>query len=463
MNRHVILGGGVAGRRAAEIIRKRDAEAEIVIVDEQEEAFYYRPMLGELLAGTLGPEQIIATDKERLAQLDVKVLAGTRVASLDPKAQEVVLSSGERLPFDKALIASGTRTEKIAGDDGKGRGVVYLDTLPDALHINSLLGAARHAVIYGASLHAINAVRGLRARGIDCTVLLPDERFWKGLLDPIASEIVEDRLAQEGVTLIKQTEIKDLVWEDSDLKGVVPSKGDKLPADLLVVAAPQNPRVDYLEGTGLVGENGVRVDQNLRTGNENIFAAGDVAAMPASHTGEVVQQPGWLSAWRQGNVAGLNMAGQGAAYAGFPALRTKVLDLDVVCFGLSDAQGEGVKVESGDYPYDELPYIYKKVVYKDGKVVGAVFTGDASEAGAVEGWIRKGLKAGECDKKVLDQMFQARIQPLSALGALCPICKFQMQIGEEAEEGSVETCPACGANFRLDRMPNGAFRAVLVG
>lgn len=461
MNRHVILGGGVAGRRAAEVIRKRAAEAEIVIVDEQEEAFYYRPMLGELLAGKLGPEQIIARDKERLSQLGVKVLAGTQVASIDPKAQEVVLGSGERLSFDKALIASGMRTEKIAGDDGKGRGIVYLDTLPEALHMASLLDSARNALIYGASLQAINAVRGLRARGIDCSLVLPEERFWQGVLDPIASEIVEDRLKQEGVTLIKQTEIKDLVWEDGELKGVIPSKGEKLPADLLVVAAPQDPRLDYLEGSDLVGKNGVVVDQNLRTKHENIFAAGDVAALQAVHTGEMLPQPGWLSAWRQGNMAGLNMAGQEAVYSGFPSLRTKALDLDVVCLGLSDPQGEDVKEESGDYPYDELPYIYKKIVYKDRKVVGAVFIGDASEAGAVEGWIRKGLKADECDKKVLDQMFLPRLQASSALGALCPICKFQMQLGEQVEDGSIETCPACGANFRLDRMPNGAFRAVL--
>jgi len=461
MNRHVILGGGVAGRRAAEVIRKRAAEAEIVIVDEQEEAFYYRPMLGELLAGKLGPEQIIDRDKERLSQLGVKVLAGTQVASLDPKAQEVVLGSGEHLSFDRALIASGMRTEKIAGDDGTGRGIVYLDTLPEALHMASLFGSARNALIYGASLQAINAVRGLRARGIDCSLVLPEERFWQGVLDPIASEILEDRLKQEGVTLIKQTEIKDLVWEDAELKGVISSKGEKLPADLLVVATPQDPRLDYLEGSDLVGKNGVVVDQNLRTKHENIFAAGDVAALPAVHTGEVLPQPGWLSAWRQGNMAGLNMAGQEAVYSGFPSLRTKALDLDVVCLGLSDPQGEDVKEESGDYPYDELPYIYKKIVYKDRKVIGAVFIGDASEAGAVEGWIRKGLKADECDKKVLDQIFLPRLQASSALGALCPICKFQMQLGEQVEDGSIETCPACGARFRLDRMPNGAFRAVL--
>jgi NAD(P)H-nitrite reductase large subunit len=463
MERHVILGGGVAGRRAAEIIRKRAAETEIVIVEEQEEAFYYRPMLGELLAGRLRPEQILTKEKDRLSQLGVRVLTGTRLTSLDAKAEEVALSSGERLPFDKLLIASGSKTTRVAGDNGKGRGVVYLDTLPETLHTASLLGSVRKAAIYGASIQAISAVRGLRARGVDCILLLPEERFWPGVLDAVASEILEDRLQQEGVALIRQTEIRDLVWEDTGLTAIVPSKGEKITADLLVVAGPQAPRLDGLEDSGLVGEKGVRVDETLRTSHENVFAAGDVAALPGSHTGEAVPQPGWLSAWRQGNVAGLNMLGQGAVYRGFPSLRTKALDVDVVCLGLSDVRGDDIREESGDYPYEELPYIYKKIVYKDQKVAGAVFMGDVSEAGAVEGWIRRGVKVDECDKKVLNQMFQPRVQSFSALGALCPICKFQIQIEEQVEEGSVVTCPACGADFSLQRMPNGAFRAVLAG
>ena len=112
MKRHVILGGGVAGRRAAEVIRKRSADTEIVIVEEQEEAFYYRPMLGELLAGRVGPDQVVTKDKERLSQSGVRILTGTRVTSLDVKAQEAVLSSGERLSFDKLLIASGRKTNR---------------------------------------------------------------------------------------------------------------------------------------------------------------------------------------------------------------------------------------------------------------------------------------------------------------------------------------------------------------
>lgn len=465
MKRHVILGGGVAGRRAAQVIRNRSEEAEIVIVEEQENPFYYRPLLGELLAGRFDEKQMLTREPERLSRLGVRVLAGKRVTSLDAKAQEVVLSSGERLPFDKLLIASGTKTEGVPGDKGtgNGRGVVYLDTLAEALHIGSLLGSVRKAVIYGASLQAVSAVRGLRARGIDCVLLLPQERFWQGILDPLASGILEDRLGQEGVTLIKGAEVRELLWEAEAVKGVVTSEGERLEADLLVVAGPQAPRLDYLQESDLLGRQGVRVDNTLRTSHENIFAAGDVAALAGVAPGEEVPQSGWLSAWRQGNVAGLNMLGGAAVYRGFPSLRTKALDVDVVCLGLSDARGDDVREESGDYPYDELPYIYKKIVYKDRKVAGAVFMGDASEAGVVEGWIRRGLKKEECDKKVLNQMFQPRIQTFNAVGALCPICKFQIQVEEQHEEGSVVTCPACGADFRLQRMPNGAFRAVLAG
>jgi NAD(P)H-nitrite reductase large subunit len=460
MSQYVILGGGVAGRRAAEVIRKRSKGSEVVIVEEQEESFYYRPMLGDLLAGKVGPGQILTQDRKRLSRLGVRILSGTQAASVDPKAGQVVLRGGERLPFDKALIASGTRTERIPADDGKGRGVVYLDTLPDALYMTSLLGSARKAVIYGASLQAISAVRGLRGRGIDCSLVLPQERFWQGILDPTASGIVEDRLKQEGVTLIRKMEIEDLVRENGELKGVLLGSGEKLPADLLVVAAPQKPRLDYVKDAELVGRGDLRVDRSLRTSRENLFAAGDVAAMPAVHTGAVLPQPGWVSAWRQGNVAGLSMAGQAAAYDGFPCLRAKVLDLDVVCLGLSDAKGDDIREESGGYPYEELPYIYKKIVYKDRRAVGAVFMGDVTEAGAVEAWIRRGLTQDRCDRKVLDQMFLPRLQPSSARAALCPICKFRMQIEEDYEEGTTLTCPVCGAEFHLRRLPNGAFRAL---
>ncbi len=169
---------------------------------------------------------------------------------------------------------------------------------------------------------------------------------------------------------------------------------------------------------------------------------------------------GWLRAWKQGHIAGANMAGDSLAYEGIPSLRTKVLDLDLVCLGESNATGDNVRHESGSYPYEELPYVYKKLVFRGRKVVGALFIGDVSEAGEVEQWIRKGLNKQECDQRIINQMFSLQFRKPVTHSVLCPVCKYQMQHSEQEKKGAITTCPACGIDFEIERLPNSAYRAV---
>jgi NAD(P)H-nitrite reductase large subunit len=201
----------------------------------------------------------------------------------------------------------------------------------------------------------------------------------------------------------------------------------------------------------------------MGTAAPNIFAAGDAAHLAAEQVRGISSEVGWLRAWRQGRIAGINMAGADATYKDNPSLRTKILDLDVVCLGSSDAQGEGVRIESGDFPFPELPYIYKRLTYVDDRIAGAIFIGDVSEAGVVDEWIGKGLKASQCDRAVLEKIFSTRFQRSGAQGVLCPVCKYQMQLESGAGEGTIVTCPACGIDFRMERLPNGNLHAVAVG
>jgi NADPH-dependent 2,4-dienoyl-CoA reductase/sulfur reductase-like enzyme len=290
--------------------------------------------------------------------------------------------------------------------------------------------------------------------------MLPEDRLWPGVLDPVASEIVENRLRQEGISLAKGSDLNGFVVKEGRLAGVTTSAGEELTADLLIVASRRVPAMEFLSGSGLAGASGIPVDERLRTKQENIFAAGDVAMPPAAEfMDSPVPHTGWLNAWEQGSVAGINMCGGEAVYCGYPALRTRVVDLDLVCLGLSDADPVTVREETGDYPFEELPYIYKKIVYRGRKVSGALFLGDASEAGRVGQWIRRGVDEKQCDRAVLDQMFQSRITSIQSIGALCPVCKYQMQLDDSCRDGDAVSCPACGVEFRLERMPNGVFRA----
>ena len=460
MERYLILGSGTAGKRAAEVIRKGKSDAEIIVIGDEPDPFYYRPMLGEFLARGMRPEQIASGDRDRLSRLAVRLLAGIKATSLNVKKQEVLCSSGERIRFDKLLVASGRKTTRLAGPGGDAKGIAYLDTLADAKAIASLVGKIGKAVVVGSSIPALDVLRGLRGRGVDCTYLIPEERFWPGVLDAVASQILEDRFRQERIAVVKGACLEEVVVREGRLQAIRTTKGDKIPADLLVVASPQVPQLDFLQEGELRTDRGILVDASLRTSHENIFAAGDVAQPPLANSATAVPQPGWLNAWRQGNVAGLNMTGKEATYRGVLSLRIKAFDLDLVCLGLSDAAGPDIGEESGGYPFEELPYIYKKIVYQKQKVAGAIFVGDVSEAGKVEHWIRQSLPADRCEKKVLDQIFRSRLISSDLMGALCPVCKFQIQVEEGDEEGKTVTCPACGFEFRLERMPNGVFRAM---
>ncbi len=464
MKRYLILGSGVAGRRAAKAIHRKSVDSEITIVEEQDNPFYARPMLGELFGRKTGAVQSAAKEKEQLSELGIKFKTGAKVKEVRLHEQTALLNTSELLFFDKMLIASGVRTTRLACDQGNSAGVVYMDRVEDIQALGSNIDAVRKAVVFGASYQAFGALKGLRSLGIDCSLVIPEERLWSQSLDVVASNILEQRLGQEKITVIKGANIEFLEQDADALRSVVVTGGKKISTDLLVVAAPQEPVLDYLTSGGLDTDRGILVDAGLKTSAQNIFAAGDVAQLSTESTVAPNAQAGWLRAWKQGNVAGENMVSGdvNVIYDGIPSIRTRVFDLDLVCLGLSRAEGEGIEAKSGDYPYEEMPYVYKKIIYKQGRGAGAIFLGDVNEAGAVEEWIRKGIPARECDQQVLDNMFKLQYKSSAAYGVLCPVCKFHMQIDNKAEEGAIITCPACGIDFKVERLPNGAFHAIPV-
>ena len=463
MNRYLILGAGIAGRRAAEAVIGRDPDSSITMVETHSNPFYPRPMLGELLTTKLGVESIASKDQNLFAAPQFDLRTGMAVKKLHLGDQTVVMGNKEVIPYDKLLIASGRRTlRRSTGEFADVPSVVYLDHLDDAQEFSSQVKVAKRAVVFGSSFQAITAVKVLRGRDIETTLVLPEDQLWPGALDRVSSEIIENRFADEGITVLKSAEVLFLEKRGSDLQEVLISSGIRIPADLLVMAAPQNPLADYLENGELKLNHGIQVDGMLHTSAQNVFAAGDIAYLPSEKFAGSMPQIGWLRAWQQGEVAGVNMAGGDNFYKGIPSLRTKVMDLDIVCLGSSDLQGDDISMESGSYPYPELPYIYKKIIYRDDRAVGAIFIGDVSEAGTVESWISKGLKKSQFDRTVYEQMFASHFTTGGTHGVLCPVCKFQMQADKNTEEGAIITCPACGIDFRMVRMPNGKFHAVAV-
>jgi NAD(P)H-nitrite reductase large subunit len=461
MNNYVIIGAGIAGRQAATAIRQRDDSGKITMIEAQADPYFARPMLGDLIGRGSIASQVSNENKKSMSKLGINFITGVSVKELRHRDQKTVLSTGQVLPYDRLLIAQGNRTAPLRCDKGNVSGVYYMDQMADIKAISGVLGNMKNVVVFGDSYQSMGVVRGLHEHGIKCTLIIPTEQLWPEVLDAVAASIIEDRFAQSGIKLIKGASVQALQDNNGALQNIIIDGGDQVAADLLIVTAPQMSEFSGLSESGLTTPNGIIVNGGLETSLNNVYAAGDIAKLKTA-TMNGLTQLGWLRAWTQGQIAGSNMTGGQLNYTDVPSVRTRIMDLDLVCLGQSAAQGDDVKVETGDYPYDEMPYIYKRMTFKDGKAVGALFLGDVNEAGVVDEWIKKGLTQQECNPAVLRNMFQLHFKSVTAHGVLCPVCKFHMQIEDEAAAGSVITCPVCGLDFKIERLENGRMHAIAV-
>jgi len=212
-----------------------------------------------------------------------------------------------------------------------------------------------------------------------------------------------------------------------------------------------------LADSGIKWGKGILTDDQLRTNFPNIFAAGDAAQVFDAYKGEALLHFGWQSAWEQGAIAGSNMAGGDLSYSGrIPALSIQIYGLDFLSLGEGNPQAPGYKGMTGDYP--EMG-IYKKLVLKENRVVGALLLGSISEATPIEDLIRNRAEISQVDKKLLMRIFDLHYWISSGMEVLCPVCKLNVKLSEKAKAGDLITCPICGVEFKLSKI-NGRFRAV---
>lgn len=306
--RHVIVGSGIAGLAAAEEIRRRDSGARITLVSAESHPFYSRPGLAYLITGDVPERQLAVRTPADLRELRLERVHGVAVA-LDPAEHTLRLADGKALPYDRLLVATGAAS--IVPDVGGAEldGVVRLDGLDDARKLLALARRARAAVVVGGGSTALELVDGLLARRVRTHYLMRGERYWSRVLDPVESEIVEDRLVAEGCVLHRETEVRRVLGRAGRVVGVETQRGDAIDCDLVAIAVGVRPRLDLASSGSLARERGILTDEYLETSASDVFAAGDVAQARDPETGEAMLDTLWASAQSMGRSAGANMAG----------------------------------------------------------------------------------------------------------------------------------------------------------
>ena len=371
----VIVGNGLAGTLAAKTVRELDQEAGIEIFGEEKYAYYPRPNLIEFLAGRMPYEKLFAFPENWNVRQRIDVHLGAKVAKIRPDERTVETGTGGTFPYDALLMASGARAA-VPPVTGSGlKGVFVLRTLDDALAILDHLRTHAHVAVLGGGLLGLEIARAIRSRGAEVSVVEFFDRLLPRQLDPAAAAILKHQIEKTGIS-VRLGAVSREILGAAEVRGIRFESGDEIEADLVVIAAGVKPELALAKDAGLTVERGIVVDDRLRTSRPEIFAAGDVA----EHQGRVY---GIIPAsFEQARAAACNMLGMDMPYAGtVPSNTLRVAGLYVTSAGEVNPEARGHEVLVRSVPEDGL---YKKIVLKEGRLVGAIWMGTkkgASEVG----------------------------------------------------------------------------------
>jgi 3-phenylpropionate/trans-cinnamate dioxygenase ferredoxin reductase subunit len=330
----VIVGAGLAGAKAAEGLRAEGFEGQIVLIGEEAERPYERPPLSkEYLLGKSGKEKIYVHPETWYRDHDVELRLESQVIALDRSLQQVTLQGGEGIAYDQLLLTTGSSPRRLRIPGADLEGVLYLRKVGDCEAIKAAFASARQVAIIGAGWIGLETAAAARAADCDVTLL---ESAKLPLLGVLGSELAEFYAAlhvEHGVDLRTGVEVAEIVGVEARASGVRFADGSLIDADAVVVGVGITPNTELAEMAGLTVENGILVDEYLRTSDPKVYAAGDVANARYPGLRRHLRLEHWSAALRQGPVAAANMVGRASAYDQVPYFYSDQYDVGMEYWG----------------------------------------------------------------------------------------------------------------------------------
>jgi NAD(P)H-nitrite reductase large subunit len=418
--RYVTVGSGPAAMKACEWIRSLDSDGDIMMVGREAEPYYSRPGLAYYLADEVPEDGLFPFDRRALARVGADFTLGI-VSEVRPAEHEVLLENGERIGYDRLLLATGSRAifPQVEGVDLKG--VVKLDNLEDAREIIALSRRAKSAVVVGGGITALEIVEGLVSRKVKVHYLMRRDRYWSNVLAEPESRLVEDRLRRCGVEVHYFTELGRILGRDGQVVGIETIKGEVIPCQIVGLAIGVGPRKDLAEAAGLQCGRGVIVDEHLRSSDPDIFIGGDLAETRDPVSGRYTMEVLWSTAVEKGRVAGLNMATPAEAplpytfHKAVPLNVTRLAGYRVVIMGSvgsgEDADLKGIargdsetwrRMGEATTVVSDSRDTHIRLVMDNETVTGAVVMGDQEASFPLQGLVAFRVPLGRTKDRLLE-------------------------------------------------------------
>jgi NADPH-dependent 2,4-dienoyl-CoA reductase/sulfur reductase-like enzyme len=352
---YVIVGGGLAGAKAAQTLREHGFPGRIVLAARERERPYERPPLSkDYLLGRAELEAARVHDTGWYADHDVDLRLGATAISIDRTRHEVGFDDGDQLPYDKLLLTTGASVRRLEVPGAESPAVHYLRTTADAERLRAALSpGGRRVVIVGAGWIGLEVTAAAREHGNDVTVVEPGPTPLYRSVGRELGEVfaglhqrhgVEFRFGQEVVAIRGAGAVAATPGPGAEVT-VVTSDGTRLPADVVVVGIGVRPNVALARSARLEVDDGIVVDASLRTPDPDVYAAGDVANAHSPLYGKHIRVEHWANALHGGPAAARSMLGEDVVYDPVPYFYSDQYELGMEATGV---------ITPGDY--DELIY-----------------------------------------------------------------------------------------------------------
>ena len=367
----VIVGGGLAGAKAAEALRTEGFDGEVVLFGSEPDRPYERPPLSKgYLLGKEDRDKAFVHSAGWYDEHDVDLRSGVTVAMIDPAAHLVTFDGGT-VAYDKLLLTTGAHARRL-DVPGAGLGnVLYLRTLPESEALRAAFTPEARVVIVGSGWIGLEAAAAARTAGASVTVLEPQPGALYGVLGPEVGAKFADLHRAHGVEFRFNEAAAEFLAAgpgSGQVGSVVTTGGAELPADVVVIGIGAVPNDGLAKSAGLEVSNGVVCDSALRTSDPDIFAAGDVASSYLPLLGRHVRVDHWSNALNGGKAAAMSMLGQQTEYNRVPYFFSDQYDLGMECAGLPSLGTYDQVVYRGDA--DALEFI--AFWLKEGKLVAGM-------------------------------------------------------------------------------------------
>jgi 3-phenylpropionate/trans-cinnamate dioxygenase ferredoxin reductase subunit len=385
----VIVGGGLAGAKAAEALRTAGFDGEVVLFGTEPERPYERPALSKgYLLGKDTRDSVFVHSADWYAENSVDLRTGVTVAMIDPAAHLVTFDGGT-MAYDKLLLTTGSSARRV-DIPGAGLGnVLYLRTLPESEALRTAFTPEARVVIVGAGWIGLETAAAARTAGSSVTVLDPEPTAVHRALGPELGGKFADLHRAHGVEFRFGESAAEFLAAgpgSGQVGSVVTTAGAELPADVVVVGIGVVPNDGLAKSAGLDVNNGVVTDSALRTSEPDIFAAGDVASSYHPLLGRHLRMDHWSNALNGGKAAGISMLGQPVEYNRVPYFYSDQYDLGMECAGLPSPGTYDQIVYRGDS--DTLEFI--AFWLKEGKLVAGMNVNVWDVNDDIQGLIRIG-------------------------------------------------------------------------